>query len=135
MEILKRKQINSAIGKRGVFASFPDLLNKVKYVSGISAFDMHQPKPMKGETLSFIGHPNGIEIRLNQTGQSIALHYGDIKHYELLHFSNETHELHLYKFNLPPIVLSINHSILTEVNSYLAAIGLPQKNSETESKL
>lgn len=126
MEILNRKQINKLLGKRGVFASFPCLLNKLRTETGLETFDFKQPIPLEGIPVSFVGHPKGIEIRLDQTGELTAIRYKELKEYEIIENYTENNLLKIYRVGHPELTFNFDSIDTQEITLYFESIKLAQ---------
>ncbi len=127
MQILKRKEIRARIGKKGLFSEFPNLIDKLNYHSGITGFDQNQAKPMKGELISLIGHPKGMEIRLNATGQSTALLYNEITCYEIESDAVDNNLLRFFISSQIKIEFSFDSRFEIEVIKYLRELNITKK--------
>ena len=130
MELLKKKEINAQIGKRGVFATLPDLIDKVRYENGIPVFDSIQAKIELGHVLSFIGHPEGIEIKISATGEAVVLHYSDISYYDIHEFNEKRYLLEITRNKKPTLNFNFLIDKATDIAQYFYTIKVDRYKEE-----
>jgi hypothetical protein len=135
MQVVKRKQINSEIGKNGVFKSYPSLHEKLRYVEGISGFDPLPRNHRQGNVISLIGHPEGIEIRENASGSMVALPYSKIKSWDILEYKEDRHYLHIHLHHQKDIVFNFLVNAGTDIAKYFNQIKIDRFKEERSEDL
>ncbi|MFT4600888.1 MAG: hypothetical protein ACI857_001065 [Arenicella sp.] len=136
MQILDRRQLNNEIGKNAVFKSYTSLHEKLRYVSGIAGFDSLPQKHKQGNVISFIGHPEGIEIRENASGSKTALSYDKIKSWDIIAYKEDRHYLHVHLEHQKDLVFNFLVNKGGDVATYFKTLNIDRfKEERTEEQI
>jgi len=130
MQVMNRKQLTAELGKAGIFKSFPGIYDRMRYTSGISGFDSLPKKHKEGLVISFVGRPEGIEIRANDTGDATALRYDQIKSWDILEFNEKRHYLHIHLHHQKDLVFNFLQDKGHDIVAYFKKIGIERHKEE-----